>query len=133
MTTPDFNAHLSWVGNTPPAGEIDWSRLRVIAWFDPADAGTDMSVPVEAEQASATDNLLQLFLAACTERNPTAVVSSFLLYEAFADWCAANGHPWWSHRAFSHAMLEAGYVKYVRGGLSWGGISLMRPETDGGQ
>ncbi|MGE6693325.1 primase-like DNA-binding domain-containing protein [Sphingobium limneticum] len=122
-----FVAHLG--DNSLPVGAIDWSRVRVIAWFDPAPAADLTSVP----QVRAERDPLGLFLNDCVQPADGATVQSSELYEAFVQWCRVNGRSEWSHKGFSRAMSDAGYEKVVRDGVRWVGLSLQLPKMDGVQ
>lgn len=64
------------------------------------------------------------FLAECTEVAPGNRVRMIDLYEAFIVWNGMSGAVRWSLRAFSSAMYDAGFGKYVQSGIWCDGVRL---------
>ncbi|MES2157503.1 MAG: primase-like DNA-binding domain-containing protein [Pseudomonadota bacterium] len=118
--------------NVAPSGAIDWSRVRVIAWFDPAPAPAPEAPVIAAkDRVSVENDQLTAFLNDCTVSAADARVQSSALYEAFSSWCQQNERPWWSPVGLSASMASAGYQKITAQGVWWVGLSLAIPKTDG--
>lgn len=67
---------------------------------------------------------LSAFLSATTIGDVDSVVSTRVLYAAFAKWQTYLGQSIWTPRGFSHAMASAGFQKIGRNELYWVGLRM---------
>jgi putative DNA primase/helicase len=114
-------------------GILAWAVDGCLTW-----ACHGLGTPPEVRQATEgyrgeMDPLAGFFEECCAKR-PTARATVKALYQAYAQWCEANGERALSKRALSHRLRERGYEqgRGAKGVRYWKGIGLVQgPEQPG--
>lgn len=113
------------------AGILAWAVRGCLAW---QKYGLDAPKEVEAATACYRDEMDVLggFLDECCVQSPTLRETAKGLYQAYTQWCGANGERPLKQRTFGMRLTERGFqrVRGAQGVHMWRGIGLVTEVTE---
>jgi putative DNA primase/helicase len=98
-------------------------------WMEKGLTEPDAVTEATARYRSESDPLSR-FLELCVRRAPGKRINTTDLYLVFLAWAKASGEREWSHKGFSQAMHERGYISMQSNLMFWVDVELIKSAAD---
>lgn len=106
-------------------GILAWAVRGCLDWQKRGGLGDPPAVHAATAEYRASEDVLQQFLDACCNVDPTSRTKSSELYDVYAKWCAESGEIAMSQKKLANSLSDRGYQNRKSGGVKvWNGIGI---------